>query len=106
VVVAEPTPKPPPPEPKPPPPAMVAFTLQTEPPGAEVELDGEKKGLTPLDVKLEKAKLPLVAKLTRDGFEPTQTTLNESEPLVSLTLKKKAVARSPGGKTPAIKTSR
>jgi serine/threonine-protein kinase len=83
----------------------VTFSLSSEPAGAEVELGGDKKGLTPLEVKLEKAKLPTLLKLTKDGYEAFQTTLTDStEPQVAATLKKRATVKGP--KPSDIKTTR
>ncbi len=85
---------------------FLTFSLTSEPTGAEVELGGDKKGLTPLEVKLEKAKLPTLLKVSRDGYEPFQTTLADStDPNVAVTLKKR-VAVKVGPKPSDIKTTR
>jgi hypothetical protein len=94
-----------------PPPVVVelaTFSLTSEPAGAEVEVAGEKKGLTPLEVKVDKAKLPVLLKLSREGYEPFQTTLTTaSEPALSTTLKKKATGSVRIGPKPNdIKTTR
>jgi serine/threonine protein kinase len=94
-----------------PPPVVVelaTFSLTSEPAGAEVEVAGEKKGLTPLEVKVDKAKLPVLLKLSREGYEPFQTTLTAaSEPALSTTLKKKATGGVRIGPKPNdIKTTR
>ncbi len=84
----------------------MVLSLQSEPSGAEVEIGGDKKGLTPLEVRLELAKLPTLLRLTADGYEPSQQTLSEStDPALTVVLKKKAravVQTNPGG----IKTNR
>ncbi|MBI5480198.1 MAG: PEGA domain-containing protein, partial [Deltaproteobacteria bacterium] len=85
-------------------PVTIAFRLATEPAGAEVEVGGVKVGKTPVELPLEKAKLPLVAKFTRDGYEPKEETLTDATPQVTLTLKKKS-GKGPG-KGPTIKTTR
>ncbi len=85
---------------------FLTFSLTSEPTGAEVELGGDKKGLTPLEVKLEKAKLPTLLKVSRDGYESFQTTLADStDPNVVVTLKKR-VAVKVGPKPSDIKTTR
>ncbi|MCU0697786.1 MAG: protein kinase [Myxococcaceae bacterium] len=94
-----------------PPPVVVeyaTFSLSSEPTGVEVELGGDKKGLTPLELKVEKSKLPMLLKLSRDGYEAFQTTLTDTtEPVVSATLKKKATGGGkPGPKQGDIKTTR
>jgi len=97
IVEVKPKPPPPPVEPvKPPPPVeppkptALAFTLETEPAGADVELDGKRLGTTPFDFTLAEAELPATVKLSHDGFEPKQTTLTAEGPRsVSVQLKKK-----------------
>ena len=85
---------------------FLTFSLTSEPTGAEVELGGDKKGLTPLEVKLEKAKLPTLLKVSRDGYESFQTTIADStDPNVVVTLKKR-VAVKIGPKPSDIKTTR
>lgn len=109
-VVVKPTdPQLPPVQPPPvqPPPQVVeyaTFAVSTEPAGAEIELGGDKRGLTPLDVKVEKNKLPMLLKLSRDGYEPWQVTLTDSsEQAVAVTLKKRVVK---GPKPSDIKVTR
>ncbi len=89
-------------------PAAVTFTLTTEPPGAEVEVGGEKKGLTPLEVTVERARLPTLLTLSKDGFEAHQATLaSDTEPAVTVTLKKRVTVVKPVGRpTTDIKTTR
>lgn len=98
---------PPPPEPKKDPVAeALAFKLESEPAGAEVELGGRRLGVTPFDVNLAAVELPATVKLSRDGFEPKEATLTADGPrTVSLQLKKKA---RPGPRPPPlnIKTGR
>jgi serine/threonine-protein kinase len=112
--VVPPTPVPEQPKPTPvadvtPPPALpLVVRIESEPPGASIELGGAKVGQTPFEARVEKAKLPLALKLSADGYEPTEATLTDvTGPTLSLALKKKpAVVRPSGGKNPDIKTSR
>ncbi len=68
----------------------LVLALTSEPEGAEVEIGGEKKGLTPLEVRLEVAKLPTLLKLSYDGYEVHQSTLTASVgPSLTIELKKK-----------------
>lgn len=85
--------------------APLVLALMSEPTGAEVEVGGEKKGLTPLEIRLEVAKLPMLLKVSADGYEAYQATIDSSsEPLVTVQLKKKAKAT--GSSLPPIKTRR
>jgi serine/threonine-protein kinase len=89
-------------------PAALALKVQSEPAGAQVELEGRNVGVTPVDVSVERTHLPAVIKLSHDGFEPLTTTVTESTgPLVSMQLVKKPVKHG-GKKEPAleIKTGR
>jgi serine/threonine-protein kinase len=108
--VATPTTKPVEPPRVDPPPVVVeyaTFSLTSEPAGAEVELGGDKKGLTPLELKVEKAKLPMLLRLSRDGYEAFQTTLTDAtEPALNAALKKKATGGKVGPKPSDIKTTR
>jgi eukaryotic-like serine/threonine-protein kinase len=109
VVVAAPTGLPPLPEVEAPVvPEVVAFTLKSEPPGAEVEVGGEKKGLTPLEVKVERARLPTLLTLSKDGFEAHQATLGaDTGPSLTVMLKKRVAVVKPVGRPPNdIKTTR
>ena len=84
----------------------VTYSLTSEPAQAEVELAGDKRGLTPIDLKVEKNKLPVLLKVSHDGYEPFQTTLTDStDPAVTVTLKKKATVKV-GPKPSDIKTTR
>lgn len=114
---AKPVETPPPPklvEPvTPPPPAeppRLQIRIESEPPGATVELAGVSVGQTPFDARLEKAKLPVALRLSAEGYEPAEATLTDmTGASLSLTLKKKpAVKSNAGGKntTPIIKTTR
>jgi serine/threonine protein kinase len=85
---------------------FLTFVVISEPIGAEVELGGNRRGLTPLEVTLEKAQLPTLVKVSLDGYEPFQTTLAESTgPRLSVTLKKRFAVKS-GLKPSDIKTTR
>ncbi len=84
---------------------FMTFSIGSEPAGAEIDLGGDKKGLTPLEVKVEKMKLPLMLKLTHDGYEPFQTTLTDaSEPALTAALKKRVAVKI--NKPNDIKTTR
>ncbi|MBL8957656.1 MAG: protein kinase [Myxococcaceae bacterium] len=104
VVKNDPQPDTPPQVPdKPPAPALVALKVESEPAGAAVEIGGVPRGMTPLDLSFEKTQLPVLLKVSRDGFESQQTTLTaESGPVVSLQLVKKKKS----GKALEIKTGR
>ncbi|MEW6435313.1 MAG: serine/threonine-protein kinase [Myxococcota bacterium] len=100
VVVEPPEVKPPAEAPKP-----IELRIESDPPGADVELAGEKVGQTPYTTSVPPEKLPMAVKLTRDGYEPQQGSLTASAPSWTVELKKKAV--KPTGKTnPTIKTTR
>jgi serine/threonine protein kinase len=92
----------------PPKPAPMAFKVQTEPAGADVELAGRPVGKTPVDLSVERGQLPAMLKVTHDGFETQTTTVTEATgPFLSMQLVKKK--HSGGGKKePAleIKTGR
>jgi serine/threonine-protein kinase len=101
------TPKPPPDRPvqqpevtrtpdTPAPPEETAFKLESEPTGADIELGGKKLGTTPFDVTVALSELPATVKLSRDGFEPKETTLTAEGPrTLSLQLKKKVKTNRP-----------
>ncbi|MBE2253580.1 MAG: serine/threonine protein kinase [Myxococcus sp.] len=85
---------------------VLTFSITSEPAGAEVELGGDKKGVTPLELKLEKSLLPMLLKVSSDGYEASQTTLTDSTDLsVALTLKKRAAVKV-GPRPSEIKTTR
>jgi serine/threonine-protein kinase len=85
----------------------VEVRVESEPAGADVELAGEKVGQTPFRAHILPAKLPMVVKLSRDGYEPQQGTLTAEAPALSVALKKKATATGKAPvKNPDIKTSR
>jgi serine/threonine-protein kinase len=56
------------PDAAPKPPAMVTITIETEPVGAKVIVDGEARGMTPVDLRIDGALKPLAIELRRDGF--------------------------------------
>jgi len=92
---------PPPVEPKP-----VELRVETDPAGADVELAGEKVGQTPYTTSVPPAKLPMLVKVSRDGYEMQQFTVTAEAPVWSVQLKKKAPRPPPVGKNPNIKTTR
>jgi hypothetical protein len=93
------------PVPDKPAPAMVALKVESDPAGAAVEIGGVPRGMTPLDLSLDKGSLPVLLKVSHDGFESQQTTLtSDSGPVVSLQLVKKKKAGGP--KPLEIKTGR
>jgi eukaryotic-like serine/threonine-protein kinase len=78
------------------PPEEAAFKLESEPTGADIELGGKKLGTTPFDVTVALSELPATVKLSRDGFEPKETTLTAEGPrTLSLQLKKKVKTNRP-----------
>jgi hypothetical protein len=91
---------PPPVEPKP-----VELRVETDPAGADVELAGQKVGQTPYSTSVLPAKLPMVVRVTRDGYEAQQGTVTADTPVWTVQLKKKA-GRPPVVKNPNIKTTR
>ena len=89
-------------------PAPLAITVSSEPSGADVELAGQRVGVTPMPLVIERTNLPAVLRVTREGYEAQSTTITEaSGSAQSLTLEKKKIVKRPGGGTrPDIKTSR
>lgn len=97
------------PTPPPPPPAPLVVRIESEPPGAKVELAGALVGQTPFEARVERAKLPLALRVSAEGYEPAEASLTDmTGSSLSLSLRKKPPAARPGtgGKTPDIKTSR
>jgi len=83
------------------------LSLLSEPSGATVEIGGEKKGLTPLEVRVDPSKLPTLLVVTLEGYEPYQQTVAESsDPSMLVQLKKKAKAAVNNGTAPPIKKER
>lgn len=65
------------------------LTLQTEPSGAEVEIDGKPRGKTPLTLQVEKD-ASLSATLHLAGYEPLTTTLTADQaPTRTVTLERR-----------------
>jgi hypothetical protein len=58
----------PPPPPAPAEQQFVVISVDTEPSGVKVRLDGEERGATPLDIKLEKTTKPMKLELLAPGF--------------------------------------
>ncbi|MCA2980082.1 MAG: serine/threonine protein kinase [Myxococcaceae bacterium] len=108
VTPAVPPPEPVRVEPAPAPIEYATFSLTSEPEGAEVSVGGEKKGLTPLEVKVEKTKLPMLLEVSREGYEPYQATLSDATgAALTAALKKKAPVGGKVGPRPSdIKTTR
>lgn len=102
-VVVEPTP-PRAVEPTPTP-APREFHIESDPPGALVELAGVRVGNTPFDARIEAAKLPVAVRVSADGYENAEAQLTDmSGATVTLTLKKKPTGQK---QTPVIiKTTR
>ncbi len=72
-------------------PKVLSLSLLSEPSGAMVEIGGEKKGLTPLEARLDVSKLPMLLTISLEGYESYQQTVAEgSEPSMLVQLKKKA----------------
>jgi serine/threonine-protein kinase len=84
--------------------------IESEPPGAQVELAGLTVGQTPYKASIERAKLPVAVRLTLDGYEAAQASLTDmTGDTLALTLKKKPAPVKPTGpptKNPDIKTTR
>jgi serine/threonine-protein kinase len=56
------------PPPAPPEQQFVVISVDTEPSGVKVRLDGEERGATPLDIKLAKSEKPMKLELLSPGF--------------------------------------
>jgi len=56
------------PPPAPPEQQLVVISVDTEPSGVKVRLDGEDRGATPLEIKLEKSDKPMRLELLAPGF--------------------------------------
>jgi len=54
----------------PPLPAVVTVGIDSEPQGAKVIVDGEDRGVTPIDLRVPGASKALAVELRRDGFKP------------------------------------
>ena len=95
-----------------PPAPPLVVRIESEPPGAKVELAGQSVGQTPFEARVEKVKLPVALKLTAEGYESAEATLTDmTGPRLSLSLKKRVAVVRPGtggssGKNPDIKTTR
>jgi serine/threonine-protein kinase len=69
-----------------------SVTLRTHPPGAEVEVDGQSLGRTPLTLSLTKD-APQSATLRLSGYEPLTTTVSADQaPTRTVTLERKPPA--------------
>jgi len=69
-----------------------SVTLRTDPPGAEVEVDGQALGRTPLTLSLAKD-APQSATLRLSGYEPLTTTVTADQaPTRTVTLERKPPA--------------
>jgi serine/threonine-protein kinase len=96
----------------PPPAQPLVVRIESDPPGAKIELAGTHVGQTPFEARVEKVKLPVALKLSADGYEPLEASLTDmTGPTLSLSLKKKVAVVRPvtggsGGKNPDIKTTR
>jgi serine/threonine protein kinase len=100
VVITQPVKLPDPP----PAPAPKEFRIESDPPGAAVELAGVRVGTTPFDARIDAAKLPVAVRVSADGYENAEAQLSDmSGATLSLTLKKKPVAPK---QNPNIKTTR
>jgi hypothetical protein len=85
----------------------LALTVESDPSGASIELAGARLGTTPMDLKLERGNLPAQLKVSREGYEPRETTITAStEAVLKLQLKKKAAKVKPSGTDLGIKTGR
>ncbi|WP_434386212.1 serine/threonine protein kinase [Melittangium boletus] len=103
-VAVTPPPAPAPTEPTPPPPAprSVMLTVRSEPPGAQVEVNGQSSGRTPLDMPLAANAPPLTLALRLEGYEPASRRVSpEDAPEVSVRLNPKPAAHKPPRRAPA-----
>ena len=50
--------------------------VASTPPGAQVQLDGANQGTTPLALQLKRKTKSYAVRLTLDGYEPYEVTLN------------------------------
>ena len=57
----------------------VAFEIRSEPSGADVRIGGERRGITPLTIWLERASVPVELEVELDGHRPHRTTLAPAE---------------------------
>jgi hypothetical protein len=98
--VAESRPAPPEPEP-PPPPAMVTVTIESEPSAADVYIDGELVGKTPL--RLERSpNVEMNIRVTRDGYQEKTATLTtaataDAPTILQITMVKAKKTKRPRG---------
>jgi len=84
--------------------SRVAITLASKPPGATVEMDGKKLGVTPLTLELESAQ---AAVFTYPGFEPLEVALTPADaPLLNVQLIRKRTPKSKRNTSLGIKTGR
>jgi serine/threonine protein kinase len=56
-------------------PAVVTITIETEPAGAKVIVDGEDRGVAPVDLRIDGSRKPIAIELRRDGFVPAKLQL-------------------------------
>src|SRR5690242_17405540 len=50
---------------------FVLISVETDPPGVGVFVDGAESGVTPIDIKLPRARDPVKVELRQPGFQPT-----------------------------------
>ena len=88
----------------------VSITVQTSVPGAEVTLEGEPQGQTPVTLELPRSDAPVELRLTRTGFEPLTHTITPTRDLEMLlsqspVRRSRSSMRSTSGRPPAEPTS-
>jgi serine/threonine-protein kinase len=81
---------PPPPPPPPPAPLPMVITVETDPAGVKVRVDGHDYGTTPIDLQITKSDDPVHLELTTPGFESlTQDVVPDRDQRLYFSLKAK-----------------
>ncbi len=88
-------------------PTKKLVSVTSDPAGADIELNGERVGQTPMDLSFDPSKLPASLSLSRDGFEGQKLAITEATgPTLALTLKKKVKSNGTVRPPDNIKTQR
>jgi serine/threonine-protein kinase len=94
---------PPPPPPPPPAPQYIVITVETDPTGARLVVDGEDRGTTPVDLRLQKTDSAVHLVLSQAGFESRQQDVvpdRDQRLYFSLKAKRGTVRKTPKRPTP------